>query len=156
MTALGFALLLVGAVLIVAEAHAPGGVLGVIGGLGLVAGGILVIGALGGGAVLAVPVAIGIAAGTGAWMLIVTRKAARVQRGRIQSGAEALCGHLGVVRHWREPTGQVFVDGALWRAEHDWSGRDERAIEDGEHVVVTRVNGLTLTVRRAEDWELVA
>jgi membrane-bound serine protease (ClpP class) len=156
MTALGFALLLVGAVLIVAEAHAPGGILGAIGGLGLVAGGILVIAALGGGAVLAAPVAIGIAAGAGAWMLIVTRKAARVQRARIQSGKEALCGRLGVVRQWREPAGQVFVDGALWRAEHDWAGRDDGALEDGDRVVVMRINGLTLSVRRAEDWELVA
>jgi membrane-bound serine protease (ClpP class) len=156
MTTLGFALLLVGAVLIVAEAHAPGGVLGVLGGLGLVAGGILVIGALGGGALLALPVAIGIAAGTGTWMLIVTRKAAGSQRARIQSGAEALCGRLGVVRQWHEPAGQVFVDGALWRAEHDWAARDGGALEDGDRIVVMRVNGLTLSVRRAEDWELVA
>jgi membrane-bound serine protease (ClpP class) len=61
-----------------------------------------------------------------------------------------------VVRHWREPSGQVFVDGALWRAEHDWAGRDGGALTDGDRVVVMRVNGLTLSVRRAEDWELVA
>jgi membrane-bound serine protease (ClpP class) len=156
MTALGFALLLLGAVLIVAEAHAPGGVLGVIGGLGLVAGGIVVIAALGGGAVLAVPIALGIAAAAGAWTVVATRKAAGARRSHIQAGAEALCGRLGVVQHWQEPAGQVFVDGALWRAEHDWAGRDEGALGEGDRVVVMRVNGLTLSVRRAEDWELVA
>ena len=56
MTALGFALLLMGATLVVAEAHVPGGVLGVTGGVALIAGGIIVIATLGGGAALAVPV----------------------------------------------------------------------------------------------------
>ena len=59
-TALGFALLLTGVVLVIAEAHVPGGVLGVAGGLALIAGGIIVIGALGGGAALAVPIGIGL------------------------------------------------------------------------------------------------
>ena len=52
MTALGFALLLMGATLVVAEAHVPGGVLGVTGGMALIAGGIIA--TLGGGAALAV------------------------------------------------------------------------------------------------------
>ena len=106
MTALGFALLFVGAILVVVETHVPSGVFGVAGGLVLMAGGIVVIAALGGGFALAVPVAIGIGAATGAWTLVATRKAAGVRRTRIQAGSEALCGHLGVVRRWQEPTGQ--------------------------------------------------
>lgn len=156
MTALGFALLLVGVALMVAEAHAPGGGFGVAGGLGLVVGGIVLIGALGGGAVLAVPIAAGMGAAAAGWTLLVTRKAAQVRRGRIRSGTEALCGHIGVVRNWREPAGQVFVDGALWRAQHDWHERDDVALTEGDAVVVEYVNGLTLVVRRAENWELVA
>ena len=156
MTALGFALLLVGAALMVAEAHAPGGVFGAIGGLGLVVGGIVLIGALGGGAALAVPVAVGIGAVAAGWTVVATRKAASARRGRVQAGREALCGRIGVVRQWDEPAGQVFVDGALWRAQHDWAGRELGALEQGERVVIERVNGLTLVVRRAEDWELVA
>ena len=156
MTALGFALLFVGAILVVVETHVPSGVFGIAGGLVLMAGGIVVIAALGGGAVLAIPIAVGIGAATGAWTLVATRKASGVRRTRIQAGAEALCGHLGVVRRWHEPTGQVFVDGALWRARHEWAGNDEGALEEGVDVVVERVNGLTLLVRRAEDWELLA
>jgi membrane-bound serine protease (ClpP class) len=156
MTALGFALLLAGAALMVAEAHAPGGVFGVIGGIGLVLGGIVLIGALGGGAVIAIPVAVGIGAVAVGWTLIATRKAASARRGRIQSGREALCGRVGVVRQWHEPAGKVFVDGALWRAQHDWDGREHDSLQEGDSVVVQRVNGLTLLVRRAEDWELVA
>ena len=74
---------------------------------------------------------------------------------RIRAGSEALPGRIGVVRSWTEPAGQVFVEGALWRARHDGLLDDER-IHEGDSVVVERVSGLTLSVRRAEEWELLA
>jgi membrane-bound ClpP family serine protease len=156
MIALGFVLLLMGAVLAVAEAHVPGGVLGVAGGIVLIAGGIIVIATLGGSAVLAVPIGVGLGAAAGGWALVVTRKAASVRRARIQAGAEALCGRVGVVRRWSEPGGQVFIDGALWRAQHGWADIDGKVLHEGDPVVVERVSGLTLSVRRAEEWELIA
>src|SRR4051794_6801489 len=107
MTALGFGPLLVGAVLVVAEAHVPGGVLGMSGGVALIAGGIIVIAALGGGAVLAVPVGAGLGVAAGGWALVTMRTAAGSRRARIQAGAEALCGRVGVVRRWSESGGQV-------------------------------------------------
>jgi membrane-bound serine protease (ClpP class) len=156
MTALGFALLLAGAALVIAEAHVPGGVLGMLGGIALIAGGIIVIAALGGGAALAVPVGLGIGLAAGGWTLAVTRKAAEVRGTRVRAGAEGLCGRVGVVRRWAEPSGQVFVDGALWRARHDWPLADNEALHEGDQVVVERVSGLTLCVRRADQWELTA
>lgn len=153
MTTLGIALLLMGAVLVVAEAHVPGGVLGVAGGVALIAGGVIVIGTLGGGAAIAVPVGVGLGAAAGGWALVATRKAASVRRGRIKAGAEAMCGQVGVVRGWSERAGQVFVDGALWRARNEWDGE---TLREGDPVVVERVSGLTLSVRRAEEWELTA
>jgi membrane-bound serine protease (ClpP class) len=155
MTALGFALLLMGAVLLVAEAHVPGGALGAAGGVALIAGAFIVIEALGGGAALAVPVGVGLGAAAGGWALLATRKAASTRRQRIQAGSEALCGRVGVVRRWSEHAGQVFVDGALWRARHEWEA-DEDALREGDPVVVERVSGLTLCVRRADKWELIA
>jgi membrane-bound serine protease (ClpP class) len=156
LTALGFALLLLGAILVVAEAHVPGGVLGVAGGVALIAGGVIVIAALGGGAVLAVPIAVGLGVAAGAWALLATRTAASSRGRRIQAGAETLCGRVGVVRRWSESAGQVFVDGTLWRARHDWLETDEEALHEGDSIVVERVSGLTLSVRRAEEWELFA
>ena len=155
MTALGFVLLIAGAALVIAEAHVPGGILGVAGGIALIGGGVIVIAALGGGAAIAVPVGVGIGLSAGAWSLVVARKAAAARLTRVQSGAEALCGHLGVVRTWSEPSGQVFVDGALWRARHDWP-LDNDQLQEGDAVVVERVSGLTLCVRRADEWELTA
>lgn len=156
MNVLGLVLLLVGAMLVVAEAHAPGGVLGVVGGIALIAGGLVVISALGGGAVLAVPVAVALGGASIGWALIVSRTAARARGTRVQAGAETLCGRIGVVRRWSESAGQVFIDGALWRARNQWSDEDEGSFRAGDSVVVERVNGLTLSVRRAEDWELIA
>jgi membrane-bound ClpP family serine protease len=155
MTALGFALLLTGAILVVAEAHAPGVVLGVAGGAALIAGGIIVIAALGGGAALAVAVGVGLGTAAGGWVILVARKAAGSRSAGIQAGAEALCGRIGVVRRWSDSAGQVFVEGALWRARHQWEEVDGEKLREGDSVVVERVSGLTLSVRRAEEWELI-
>jgi membrane protein implicated in regulation of membrane protease activity len=48
----------------------------------------------------------------------------------------------------------VFVDGALWRARQWDLERDEAPLVRGDPVVVEHVNGLTLTVRPAEEWEV--
>jgi membrane-bound ClpP family serine protease len=156
MTALGFVLLLLGATLVVVEAHVPGGVAGVAGGLALVAGGIVAIVGAGGSLALAAPVGIAVGAAVAAWMLLAVTKTAAARRIPIRSGTETLAGRVGVVRGWSNSSGQVFVDGALWRARRDWMDPEEDgALEEGDPVVVERVSGLTLSVRPAEDWELV-
>ena len=155
MTAFGVVLLLIGAVLVVAEAHAPSGALGVAAGAALIAGGVIVIGQLGGGSELAVPVGVGLGAAAGGWALVVMRKAAGTGRTRIQAGAESLCGRVGVVRRWTDSAGQVFIDGALWRARAELAEADLETLHEGDPVVVERVSGLTLSVRRAEEWELI-
>jgi membrane-bound ClpP family serine protease len=155
MTALGVALLLVGGALLVAEAHIPGGVFAALGGVALVAGGVIVITLLGAGAAVAVPVGVGIGAAAGGWALLVSGKARSARRARVQAGTEALCGRMAVVRRWSEPDGQVFIDGALWRARRRWAASDGEPFQAGDLVVVERVNGLTLSVRRAEEWELI-
>jgi membrane-bound ClpP family serine protease len=154
MTWLGFALLLAGVLLVVAEAHVPGGVLGVAGGMALVAGGIVAIGALGGGAALAIPVGAGLGVAASGWALVVAAKASGARRERVRAGAEALRGRVGVVRRWDDPAGQVFVDGALWRARVEWPESEDGALHAGDTVVVERVSGLTLCVRQAEEWEV--
>jgi membrane-bound ClpP family serine protease len=155
MTALGLALLLAGAMLLVAEAHVPAGFLGVAAGAALIGGGTIVVASLGGGAAVGVSVGIGLGLIAGGWAIVATRKAAGARRTRIQAGAESLCGRVGVVRRWSGPVGQVFLDGALWRARHEHRDLDGEDLHEGDSVVVERVNGLTLSVRRAEEWELI-
>jgi membrane-bound ClpP family serine protease len=155
MTLLGIVLLLLGVVLVVAEAHVPGGILGVSGGLVLIAAVVVLAAAVGANALVAVPIAAGLGLAAGGWALLVTRSVSGTRHARVRSGPEGLSGRVGTVRCWREPDGQVYVDGALWRARHSW-GPGEDMLHEGDAVVVERVAGLTLCVRRAEEWELIA
>jgi membrane-bound serine protease (ClpP class) len=152
MVTVGVALVLVGAALLVAEAHVTSGVLGVAGGCALAVGAAVAIAAAGGGIAIVVPVVVGAGAVAGLWLTVVTRKGLATQGLRAQAGREALAGHLGVVRNWSGKDGQVLVDGALWRARRSWADEDG-ALGQGDPIVVERVSGLTLAVRRAEDWE---
>ena len=148
----GLAFALVGAALLVAEAHVSGGVLGVFGGIALAAGAALAIAGAGGGVALVVAAMIAVAAVTGAWVAVATRKSLVARRRQVASGREALSGRTGVVRSWAGDGGQVFVDGALWRARCSLIEEDHD-LDAGDAVVVERVSGLTLAVRRAEEWE---
>jgi membrane-bound ClpP family serine protease len=148
MVELGIALVVVGAALLVAEAHMPSGALGVAGGVALAGG--AGIAAAGGGIAAVLLAVVGAVAVTGLWLAVATRKALATRRLRSPSGREALCGHRGVVRSWNGGDGQVLVDGALWRAR---PSLDEGGFAAGDAVVVERVSGLTLGVRRAEEWE---
>jgi membrane-bound ClpP family serine protease len=152
MVEIGVALVLVGAALLVAEAHVPGGVLGAAGAIALAAGAALAIAGAGAGLALALLAVVAVLAVAGVWVAIAASKSLAVRRLRAASGREALSGRAGVVRSWAGDGGQVFVDGALWRARRSWAD-DEEDLGAGDAVVVERVSGLTLAVRRAEDWE---
>jgi membrane-bound ClpP family serine protease len=151
----GIVLVLLGAGLLVAEAHLPTfGVLGILGLVSLVAGGAIAVDGSGGGTALVVVVALVLALVAAVALVAMAKGVASVTRRRSRTGADALVGHVGVVRHQLEPVGQVFVDGALWRAQPCWEDGTEDRLREGDHVVVERVKGLTLGVRRAEEWEL--
>jgi membrane-bound serine protease (ClpP class) len=152
MTEVGLALVLVGAALLVAEAHVSGGVLGVFGGLALAGGAAFAIGGTGAGVALVVAATIAAVAVTGAWLALAAQKSLAARRRQIASGREALSGRTGVVRSWTGEGGQVFVDGALWRARCS-PVEEDHELDAGDAVVVERVSGLTLAVRRAEEWE---
>jgi membrane-bound ClpP family serine protease len=141
-----------GAALLVAEAHVPGGVLGAAGGVALATGAALALAGAGGGVAVVIGVVLGTIAVTGLWVALAARKALEARRLRSSSGREALAGRCGVVRRWQNGNGQVFVDGALWRARPSLPDSDEQ-LTPGDAVVVERVTGLTLAVRKAEEWE---
>jgi membrane protein implicated in regulation of membrane protease activity len=125
-----------------------------LGGPGVVAlsaGAVLAVAGLGGGLALGAVAGI-LLAGTGIGVVgLSISKGAAVRKGRHRS---AMIGRLGVVRKWNEPEGTVLVDGALWTARPSHPECEE--IREGDRIVVERVSGLTLGVRKAEDWELVA
>jgi membrane-bound ClpP family serine protease len=154
MSEIGLLLLLVSAALAVAEAHVPShGALGAAAVAALATGMGLVVSGAGAGLALALAVAATVAAVGGGYLWVVVHKALAARRSRVRSGPEGLIGRVGEVRAAPAPLGKVFLDGALWKARL-WGMDEDVPLERGDPIVVERVDGLTLTVRRAEDWEL--
>jgi membrane-bound ClpP family serine protease len=151
--AVGVVLVIIALGLVLAEAHLTTG--GLIGGgalVALVGGLVLLLSGAGAGLLVVVVVASVVCAVSATGLLVLGRTFRSVRRLRPRSGTEAMVGHVGVLRVG-ESAARVFVDGGLWRAQP--SLLDEgRAWHDGDRVVVERVNGLTLGVRKAEEWEL--
>ncbi|MBV9803911.1 MAG: hypothetical protein JO130_11995, partial [Solirubrobacterales bacterium] len=156
---LGVSLLCVGAVLILLEAHVP--TLGVLGGpgvLALAAGAVLAVLGLGGGLVVGVLSGLILAGAAGGVLVVSVGKGIAVRRRGVRAGPAAMIGRLGVVRSWDVTGGRVQVDGALWRACRsvlDDDAASELELHPGDTVVVDHLDGLTVGVRRAEEWELI-
>jgi membrane-bound ClpP family serine protease len=155
MSTLGIALVAAGAALMVAEAHVPShGAIGAAAAAALTSGVILLLSGAGapGAAIAAAGIAVGLVGLLLAWLVVVKSLAAR--RIAVRSGTRALVGRVGTVRRIPAPLGQVQLDGALWRARR-WELEDDGPLTEGSPVVVERVDGLTLTVRPAEEWEVL-
>jgi membrane-bound serine protease (ClpP class) len=154
MSTLGVILVVVGTALMVVEAHLPShGVLATGAVAALTAGVVLALSGAGaaGGAVMAAGVAVAVAGLALAWLLVV--KSLAVRRLATRSGPRALAGRVATVRTVPAPVGQVQLDGALWRARM-WELEGGAPVAEGSAVVVESVDGLTLTVRPAEEWEM--
>ena len=155
MSALTFSLLILGLVLLVVEAHVPTyGALGTAGIAAVVAGIVMLVLGSGASLLLAAALAVPVTAGAGLLGAVTVAKVRAATRRRARCGAEGLVGRVGVVRRPLEPTGQVVLDGALWRARRSWADEDEPPPAEGEPVVVDDVQGLTLLIRRADPWEV--
>jgi membrane-bound serine protease (ClpP class) len=153
MSGIGLLLVLVGAVLVAAEAHMPShGVLGTAAVISLALGVGLALSGAGAATLTAIAAAVAVALVGACWMLVLVRKVMAARRMRVR---DSLVGRVGVVRAAPEPLGQVFVNGALWRARVWGLDEDEKPLARGDACVVERVEGLTLTVRPAEEWELI-
>jgi membrane-bound serine protease (ClpP class) len=136
-------------VLFLAELMLPtGGLLAFIGAAGLVAAGIVALGdnnehadAIGAGLIAGGVVSL-------AAFAVISRKVLAAHREAPQSGKEELIGAEGEVRVAIDPVGQVFIDGALWRARHaDGQG----PISTGTRVRIESADGLTLIVKPASE-----
>ncbi|MEX2107845.1 MAG: NfeD family protein [Solirubrobacterales bacterium] len=139
---------LIGVALLITELMLPtGGVLAVLGALGLVAGGVL---ALTADSDASASEYIGPALITlGILSLVsfyfITRKVLAAHRDEpVRTGSEELIGAKAEVRAPLDPDGQVWIEGALWRARLVGEGGPLRP---GDRVTVEAIDGLTLMVR---------
>ena len=154
-TAVGIALLVIGFALIVAEVHLPTqGVLGVVGIVSLAVSGLLLFDTGSEDFETSAPVVIIVAIVLGGGLAWAIRKVVEAHRAQALTGWEELIGAVGDVRVPVDPVGQVFVQGALWRAVPADGVAEtdaERLRRRGDRVRVESVDGLTLHVRPLED-----
>jgi membrane-bound serine protease (ClpP class) len=148
-TAAGILLLVLGVALIIAEAHLPThGILGGVGVLALALSGLLLFNTNSDAYEVSVPVVILVAVLLGGFMAFAVQKVVQARRRPVITGWEEMVGAEGEVRDRIDPVGQVFVEGALWRASlADGTGADGEPLERGVRVRVESVEGLTLRVR---------
>ena len=83
-----------------------------------------------------------------AFFIMIMSALLRSRRAPAMMGIDAMVGRVAVARSILDPGGVVFMDGARWQAHT--SGPK---IEEGEDVIVTEVEGLTLTVEKPDEEE---
>jgi membrane-bound serine protease (ClpP class) len=151
-TVAGVLLLVFGLAMIVAEAHLPThGILGASGVAALVASGLLLYDTKSSAFEVSAPVVVIAGLLLGGFLAVAVERAIRARRQPARTGWEEMVGAVGEVRERLDPVGQIFVEGALWRAvlAGDQAG-DGRVLERGSRVRVESVEGLTLRVRPIE------
>jgi membrane-bound serine protease (ClpP class) len=155
--AAGILLLVVGIGFIIAEAQLPThGILGAVGVIALALSGLLLFDTGSEQLEVSVPVVLTVALLLGGFLAFAAAKAVQARRNPVLTGWEELVGAGGVVRVPLDPVGQVFVNGALWRADRaDDVGADEaaRLRRRDARVRVESIDGLTLRVRPVENDE---
>jgi membrane-bound serine protease (ClpP class) len=137
----GLALLVVGIGLMAAEVFTPTfGVLGIGGVVAFVFGSIMLIDSELPGYQVPIPIIAGFAASTALLAFVALGAAVRARSGKVVSGVEAMIGAEATVIDDVVGTGRVRAFGESWLAKSDVP------LERGARVVITAVEGLTLTV----------
>jgi membrane-bound serine protease (ClpP class) len=143
--AVGVLLFVVAVVLFILELKVGGHAVFAIGGIAaLIASGLLLFNTGSGPFSIDVPVVIVTAALFGGLTMFAVSKAVAARHGPVSTGWEELLGSEGRVRVPLEPVGQVYVQGALWRAR--LADPDAAPPPVGDRVRVDSVDGLTLSV----------
>jgi membrane-bound serine protease (ClpP class) len=144
--AAGVVLFLTAIVLFILELKVGGhAIFGVGGVIALIASGLLLFNT-GGAFSIDVPIVIAAAAIIGSLLLWGASKAAAARHRPVSTGWEEMVGAPGTVRVALDPVGQVFTQGALWRAKPTEEGVN---VPVGDRVRVDSVEGLTLYVSPA-------
>lgn len=119
------------------------GILTAGGVVALVLGSLLLMGGETGVARISLSVIGTVVVATVAFFVLVVGAAYRAQRRRPVTGLEGLVGEHGTALSDLVPTGQVFVHGEYWNAQAVYR------VEKGDPIVVDRVDGMILHVRKA-------
>jgi membrane-bound serine protease (ClpP class) len=139
---------LIGVALLLAELLlSTGGILAALGAAGLIAGGVLALTADTDSSASdwAGPALITLGVLSAISFYFISRKVLAAHREQpVRAGREELIGAPAEVRTSLDPEGQVWIEGALWRARLPGDGAPLRP---GDRVTVEAIEGLTLVVR---------
>jgi membrane-bound serine protease (ClpP class) len=141
------AIALLGVALLIAELLLPtGGVLAGLGAIGLVAAGVVALNSDASDADFIGPALITLGVLSIVCFYFITRKVMAAHRNAPVrgGGAEELVGASAEARTALDPEGQVWIEGALWKARLADGAAGARP---GDRVTVEAVEGLTLVVR---------
>lgn len=138
----------VAALLLVVELLLPtGGVLALIGAAGLIAAGVVSLNEDNAAADYIGPGLITLGVLSVATFFVITPKIIRAHRDEpVRTGWEELIGRDAEVREPLDPLGQIWIEGALWKAR---AADGTAPIPIGNRVHVESVDGLTLVVSPA-------
>jgi membrane-bound serine protease (ClpP class) len=141
----GLALILLGVMLIIAEAFVPSfGALGLGGVAAFVFGSIILLDTDVPGMAIARSLIIAIALTASSLLLIMVYALMRLRRRPAVSGTESMLGKVAEVLEDFEQRGTVFINGERWNAQTD------TAVKRGDKVRIAQVNGLVLEVTPLE------
>lgn len=137
----GFALIILGIALMLAEVFAPSfGILGIGGAVAFVFGAAILVEGDSPAFAIDWPVIGGLAAASLLFTFLVLRVALSARKRQVVTGREQMLGSIAEVMDWNDGRGHVFVHGERWRAT------SPEMLEPGQNVYVTAIDGLTLTV----------
>jgi len=137
----GLALILLGVMLIIAEAFVPSfGALGLGGVAAFVFGSIILLDTDVPGMQIARPLIIGVALVASSLLFALVYALMRMRRRPAVSGTESMLGQLAEVLEDFEEHGAVFINGERWNAD------SSAAVRKGDHVRIEKIDGLHLQV----------
>ncbi len=142
----GFALIILGIILMIAEAIAPSfGALGIGGVIAMVIGSIILIDTDVPGFVVSRPLIGAIALASSFGLMAIIGIAVKARQRPVVSGREELVGAVGTALLDFEHQGSVFVH------SERWSAITSAPLLEGQAIVVTAIDGLMLKVRPADE-----
>jgi membrane-bound serine protease (ClpP class) len=142
----GLALLVLGILLIIGEVMTPSfGVLGIGGVISMVIGSIILIDTDVPGFAVSRPLIGGIALASAVGLMAIIGIAVKARQKPIVAGREELLGARGTALADFDRIGEVFVHSERWRAV------TATPLREGQTVIVTAIDGLTLDVSPADD-----
>ncbi|UTM60091.1 nodulation protein NfeD [Photobacterium sp. CCB-ST2H9] len=141
----GLGLIILGIVLMVAEAFSPSfGILGFGGIASFVIGSVMLMDTQEPGYQIALPLIIGLTATSALFTFVILALLLKTRRKPVTTGAEMLANDEGKVVSGFPGEGRVLVEGEIWQA------RCDTALRVGQSIVVKRVDGLCLHVEAKE------